>query len=121
MGGGSNGLLRKTERRFNCKKDSPLKAQAVTLSVIWTLPQAFSPTVGQHFELVLLQRISMQSRAPQLEAVTAAFLVLAWITVGLRVWVRACMIKQFGPDDSVIIVSLVRIFLANLSNADCQA
>lgn len=50
----------------------------------------------------------MGSRAEVLCAVTVTFLVLAWLTVSLRVFVRARIVKAFGLDDWLMIVSLVR-------------
>ena len=49
----------------------------------------------------------MQDRAQQLLAVTITFLVLAWVSVSLRCFVRLKIVKAFGLDDYLIVVSLV--------------
>jgi hypothetical protein len=56
----------------------------------------------------------MQAKALQLFAVTIAFLVLAWVTVGLRCFTRLKIIKAFGLDDYLIVVSLVSIAFPGL-------
>lgn len=42
-------------------------------------------------------------------AVAVAFLAITWTVVSLRVWVRGFMIKSFGWDDAIMIVTLVSI------------
>ncbi|THY49561.1 integral membrane protein [Aureobasidium pullulans] len=54
---------------------------------------------------------------PQVMGVMIAFWVLTWVIVGLRVYVRAVMIKSFGRDDVAMIVALL-LFTGYLS---CQA
>lgn len=44
-------------------------------------------------------------RAHQVLAVAVTFLVLSWLTVGARIWVRAGMIDQFGRDDGTMLVT----------------
>ena len=48
---------------------------------------------------------STEGRAPEVLAVAIIFLVLSWITVGLRVWVRAGMLRSFGLDDWTMVVT----------------
>ena len=38
-------------------------------------------------------------RSAPIWAVGISFFVFSWIAVGLRIWVRAGMIKSFGADD----------------------
>jgi len=42
-----------------------------------------------------------------LQDVTAVFMALAWITVILRVYVRAWLVKSFGADDYLAVATLV--------------
>lgn len=39
--------------------------------------------------------------------VVISILVLAWLTVSLRIWVRARMTKSMGWDDAAMILTLV--------------
>ena len=48
-----------------------------------------------------------ENRGPQAGQVAIGFLVSSWITVTLRVYVRGMMIKVFGVDDYLALVSLV--------------
>lgn len=57
-----------------------------------------------------------EGRAPEVLAVAIIFFVLSWITVGLRVWVRAGMLRAFGPDDWTMVVTQL-LFTAYLA---CQ-
>ena len=43
-----------------------------------------------------------------IEAIVGVFLVLSWIAVALRVYVRAWMLRCFGMDDWLMVVTLVR-------------
>ena len=47
------------------------------------------------------------SRSQMLLLSSSICLVFAWISVSLRVWVRAVMIKSFGWDDSLMVLALV--------------
>lgn len=47
------------------------------------------------------------NRAPQVEAVTALFLTLTWITALMRCYVRGVMAKTFGLEDWLAIIALV--------------
>lgn len=50
----------------------------------------------------------MEDRSGQVLAVNILFFVLSWLTVSLRVYVRAGMLKSFGIDDWLMVVSHVR-------------
>lgn len=43
-------------------------------------------------------------------AVAILFFVLTWLTVGLRVYVRAIMLKTWGRDDWAMVITLVSLF-----------
>lgn len=49
-----------------------------------------------------------ESKAPAELAVCIVFLVLTYLAVGARCYVRACIIKSFGWDDGLMVVALVR-------------
>jgi hypothetical protein len=49
----------------------------------------------------------MEDRSLQVLAVGVVFIILAWITVGLRVYVRAFMLRTFALDDWLIILTSV--------------
>jgi len=49
----------------------------------------------------------MQANALQLFAVTIVFLVLSWVTVSLRCFTRLKIVKAFGLDDYLIVISLL--------------
>ena len=55
------------------------------------------------------------SRDPLVIGVITLLLALSWITVPLRVYVRARMIKWFAIDDWMAVVTLVSNFLIELS------
>jgi hypothetical protein len=82
-----------------CRLESPSYVKAVG--------PAFADRYG--FLLYCTNRFNeMQNRALQLLAVTIVFLACAWVTVGLRCIVRLKLVKAFGLDDYLIVVSLVR-------------
>ncbi|KAF2994003.1 hypothetical protein E8E13_002492 [Curvularia kusanoi] len=58
----------------------------------------------------------MQDRGNQIFGVALTFLILCWITVGLRCYVRTVLVKGFGLDDKMMVVTLL-FFTAYLS---CQ-
>ncbi|KAF2797316.1 hypothetical protein K505DRAFT_269741 [Melanomma pulvis-pyrius CBS 109.77] len=58
----------------------------------------------------------MDDRSGQVIGVAVTFFVLAWLTVGLRCYVRYFIVKGFGLDDKVMVVTLC-FFTAYLS---CQ-
>lgn len=49
----------------------------------------------------------MDDRSPEVLSVAILFLVTSWIIVGVRVYVRAGMLKTFGSDDWAMVVTLV--------------
>lgn len=49
----------------------------------------------------------MEDRSGEVLAVAALFFVLSWLTVSLRVYVRGCLMKTWGKDDSYMVVCLV--------------
>jgi len=59
----------------------------------------------------------MEDRSQQVLAVALVFVILAWITVGLRVYVRAFMLRTFALDDWLIVVTLVWLIMGIL--LDC--
>ncbi|KAK4542866.1 hypothetical protein LTR36_006055 [Oleoguttula mirabilis] len=56
------------------------------------------------------------SKRGEVLAVAIAFSILSWVTVSLRIWVRAGMLKSFGSDDWTMIATQV-VFTLYLS---CQ-
>jgi hypothetical protein len=58
----------------------------------------------------------MGDRSAPIWGVGIAFFIITWISVGLRVWVRAGMIKSFGPDDWTMVVTQ----LLNTAYLACQ-
>lgn len=57
--------------------------------------------------------MSSDSRAGSIWAVAIIFLIFTYVSVGLRVWVRAGTIGKFGLDDKAVIVAQV-LFTAYL-------
>jgi hypothetical protein len=57
----------------------------------------------------LLDKFAMaiENDGPQVEAVAILFLVLSWISVGLRCYVKLFMKKVFNIDDWLAVASLV--------------
>lgn len=49
-----------------------------------------------------------ETKAPELIASVSVFLPLAIAAVALRIWVRVKLIRNFGWDDIMMIVALVR-------------
>lgn len=50
-------------------------------------------------------------RSLSVRAVAGTFGVLAWISVGLRCYVRLKFVKSFGWDDGLMVLALVRLSL----------
>lgn len=48
----------------------------------------------------------VQNRAPQITAVSILFISLSWITTLLRCYVRVFVVKHFGADDYLALISL---------------
>jgi len=55
----------------------------------------------------------MDDRSHEVLAVAILFFVISWVTVGLRVYVRAGMLKTFGVDDWAMVATLL-LFTAYL-------
>jgi hypothetical protein len=51
--------------------------------------------------------MAIQDRGPQVEAVAITFLILSWIAVCLRCYVKLYMIKMFKLNDWLAVLSLV--------------
>jgi hypothetical protein len=51
--------------------------------------------------------MAIENRGPQVEAVAIAFLVLSWVTISVRCYVRLFIKKLFMVDDWLAVVSLV--------------
>jgi hypothetical protein len=51
--------------------------------------------------------MAAESRGSEVEAVAIGFLVLTWVFVLLRCYVRVFMTKGFGPDDWLAFASQV--------------
>lgn len=51
--------------------------------------------------------MAIENRGPEVEAVAVTFLVLSWVAVGLRCYVRLFMKKLFRIDDWLALISLV--------------
>ncbi|KAF2125338.1 integral membrane protein [Dothidotthia symphoricarpi CBS 119687] len=58
----------------------------------------------------------MEDRSGQVIAVAVVFFILTWITVGLRCYVRTFLVKGFGLDDKIMVLTLL-VFTAYMS---CQ-
>lgn len=50
----------------------------------------------------------MENRSGQVLAVAILFFILSWLAVALRVYVRAGMLKAFGLDDWLMLLTQVR-------------
>ena len=59
------------------------------------------------FSFVSLKLVSMEDRSHEVLTIAMLFLVLSWVTMGLRVYVRTGMLKSFGMDDWAMLVTLV--------------
>jgi hypothetical protein len=55
-------------------------------------------------------------RSAPIWGVGIAFFIISWIAVGLRIWVRAGMIKSFGRDDWTMLATQ----LMNTAYLACQ-
>ena len=51
--------------------------------------------------------MAIEDRGPELKTIGIAFLTFAYITVLLRTYVRAVLIKAFGLDDWLMVLALV--------------
>lgn len=59
------------------------------------------------FSFVSPKLVSMEDRSHEVLTIAMLFLVLSWVTMGLRVYVRTGMLKSFGMDDWAMLVTLV--------------
>jgi hypothetical protein len=50
--------------------------------------------------------MAIENRGPQVEAVATLFLILSWIAVGLRCYVKLFITKLFKIDDWLAVASL---------------
>lgn len=60
--------------------------------------------------IILLSSLGIdmvENRGPQLNGVVGAFLGVAWLFVGLRLYVRGIMSKSFGLDDGFLVTAVV--------------
>lgn len=64
-------------------------------------------------EALLLAAINDDSRSNAILTVTAVFLAISLVSVGLRCFVRTRIVRAFGWDDRVMLVAMV-------SAAKCQ-
>jgi hypothetical protein len=62
-----------------------------------------------YIDVVPIQRIPEWNQTV-LVTVAVVFSALAWITVVLRLYTRTFVIRSFGWDDAMIIVTMVRIY-----------
>ncbi|KAF7577803.1 hypothetical protein PtrM4_020430 [Pyrenophora tritici-repentis] len=46
-------------------------------------------------------------RSSEVFAVATIFFILTWLTVGLRIYVRAILMKAWGKDDSYMVATLL--------------
>ena len=54
--------------------------------------------------------MAIDSRGLLIASIGILFLVLTWVAVSLRCYVRIFMIKSFGLDDWLSVAALVRLF-----------
>jgi hypothetical protein len=52
--------------------------------------------------------MAVPNRGPELQAVGYVLLILAFITLTLRCYVRVFLVKSFGLDDWAMLVAMVR-------------
>jgi hypothetical protein len=55
---------------------------------------------------------------PVVQSVTIAVLVISWIAVGLRYYVRIFIVKSFGIDDWFITLTLVRNYSSDVTDTN---
>jgi hypothetical protein len=48
-----------------------------------------------------------ENRGPEVQGVAILFLVLSWVFVSLRCYVRGFLLRSFGVDDTLCVVALV--------------
>jgi hypothetical protein len=52
--------------------------------------------------------MAIENRGPQVHAVLIPFIILSWIVVGLRCYVKLFMTKSFKIDDWLALAALAR-------------
>jgi len=72
---------------------------------------------GEIFRMATHNDTSLSDRGQREKAVTIAFLVAAWVFVLLRIWVRTCMIRNFGWDDATMVLANVRLFYSQMRSS----
>ena len=55
----------------------------------------------------------MEDRSKEILAVAVFFITLSWIFVLLRVYVKVFMLKNFGLDDWLMVLTIVRISITS--------
>jgi hypothetical protein len=70
--------------------------------------------LGVQFEEISRRALGygVNPRGTQLFAVMLTFVVVAWVFIGLRLYVRIIMIKKMAIDDWLMIFSVVRLSLS---------
>jgi hypothetical protein len=53
-----------------------------------------------------------EDRGPQVSGTATLFLVLTWIFISMRIYCRLAIVKCFGLDDYLAVISQVSILLA---------
>jgi hypothetical protein len=51
----------------------------------------------------------MEGRGGDVLAVAVLFLILTWLTISLRIYVRGFMLKKWGNDDTAMFVTVVSL------------
>lgn len=54
------------------------------------------------------ERLPVSNREETIYGATVPFLVLSWVAVGLRMWVRLRRIREPGWDDFFVVLAAVR-------------
>lgn len=57
--------------------------------------------------------VGIDAITTELLAVSVTFLAITWISVLMRLWVRAVSIRSLGWDDYTVVASLVRRYTAD--------
>jgi cation-transporting ATPase 13A1 len=56
----------------------------------------------------------LEGRSLSIFVVTLVFLILSFISVALRCFVRLRLVRAFGWDDSLMVLAMVGIFLSGI-------
>jgi hypothetical protein len=68
---------------------------------------SFAEAAPTGYHLAADNTMASENRAPEVEAVAILFLLIAWITIGLRCYVRLFITKLFRIDDCLAVATLV--------------